>query len=365
MYFKGILSIIINGKALTKVVSVKRINDLHDLGATCDIIIPLNATLEYVNTATGFLTSQTAKAQNLISNGDSVLVQAYYEGYAVQTIFTGFVVSLVLGNQVIIKCQDYQYFFNLGLFGENRGALVKINKKKTSPVIATFGCHYASITLVDLLNNLIGFVNDTIDVKCTDTDHVTLYPGTPGIDLVNITFSMMTPAAILQYFVKELGLVITMMGTQLYCNIATNQTAQIKYDTTRNIISSDMQKPSNVFQSYKVKAWFYKPDGTKDSIEVGDENGQLRDFYFYNVAQNLTTYTNLATQALTKVKQMTYGGSIETLLYPQPLLGATAIYNDFRFPEKNGNYSIQRIETDINADAGYKHTLKLSWQQIN
>jgi len=360
MYFNAHLTVTINGNTIKTICSVSKKHDGHSLGSECDITLPMNCVIQYKDGTHDKLTQYTVNTQAAFGVGSTVLVTANYDTYNEQTIFEGFITDFVFGNPIKIKCMDYQYFFNLGIFGQERGASVKINKKKKSPVINTYGCHYASITLKDLLTNIIGFVNDTIDIKSTDAEHVTLVLPIPDIELVNITFSMMTPASICQYFIKELGLVLTLNGTNLYCNVASNTTDVINYATNRNVIVSDLQKPTSTFQTYKVKAWFYQPTGKKDSIEVGDTNGQQRDVYFYRVKQDAALYLKMATEALNKVRQMRFNGSITTYLYPEPILFAKAVYTDIRYPARSGNYVITAIETTIN-QSGYRHKLKLAY----
>jgi hypothetical protein len=346
--------------ALKSICSVNKKQDGHALGAECELTVPMNCVIQYKDGQHDYLTQYTVNTQAAFSVGDQISITANYDGYLTQTIFNGFITDFVFGNPMKIKCMDYQYFFNLGIFGQARGASVKINKKKKSPTFQTFGCNYKSITLKDLLTNVIGFVNDTIDIKCANADHINLVLPMPDIELVNITFSMMTPASICQYFIKELGLVVTLRGSDLYVNIASNTTAVINYATNRNVIISDLQKPASTFQTYKVKAWFYQPTGKKDSIEIGDSNGQQRDVYFYRVKQDADVYNKLATEALNKIKQMRFNGTITTYLYPEPLLFAKAVYTDIRYPDRTGNYVITHIETTIDT-GGYRHKLKLAY----
>ena len=355
MYLNGQLEVTIADKLLKTVVSVNAKNDGHALGAECDLVVPLNCRIQYQDGRNDYLTAYTKVLFNV---GDSITVRAKYVGYDWQTIFTGFVFDFLEGTPMTIKCMDYIYFFQLGIFGTSR-VLVKKNKKsKTS--FASVGCSFKSITLKDLMQKLVDFVNDTIDDKTDNTNHVILVLPMPDMDLVNITFAMMSPAAILEWIKKELGFNISLDGNQLYVNVASNTTSVITYDTTRNVVTSDLQKPASTFQTYKVKAWFIREDGTKDSYEVGDASGQLREVFFYRVKRDNSLYQKLATEALNKVKQQRYNGNIETYLYPQPILFAKAIYSDKRYPDKNGNYVIIGIDTTIDA-SGYRHKLKWAY----
>jgi hypothetical protein len=210
------------------------------------------------------------------------------------------------------------------------------------------------------LQNLIDFTNDTIDHKADNADHLQLMNDVPDLTLVNVTFAMMSPAAILEWLKKEVGFNISLSGNQLYCNVASNTLDTVKYRTDRNVIGCDLQKPHAVFQSYKVKAWFIREDGTRDSFEVGDPNGQMREVFFYRLKRDENLYRKLATEALNKVKQEKYNGSIETLLYPDCALFMKANYVDLRYPDRSANYVITGVDFSLDEN-GYHRKLKLSF----
>ena len=347
--------------ALKSICSVNKKQDGHALGAECELTVPMNCVIQYKDGQhDNYLTQYTVNTQSAFSVGDQINITANYDGYPTQTIFNGFITDFVFGNPMKIKCMDYQYFFNLGIFGQARGASVKINKKKKSPTLKVFGASWKSITLKDLMTQVVDFVNDTIDLKSINAEHISLVLPMPDIPLENIQFPNCTPASICQYFIKQLGLVCTLTnGTQLYVNIASNTTGLINYATNRNVITSDLQKPASTFQLYKVKAWFNNPNGTKQYKEVGDTNGEQHELFFYNVPDE-TKRNQLATEGWNKIKQKRFNGTITTYLYPEPLLFAKAVYTDIRYPDRTGNYVITHIETTIDT-GGYRHKLKLAY----
>lgn len=355
MHFNAHTTVTIADKKLSNVVSIHAINDGHQLGATCELVVPLNSRIQYQDGTHDFLTAQSMV---LFKVGDPINIQSSYDGYPPVTVFDGFIDDFIEGTPMTIKCSDYIYFFHLGIFGTSR-VLIKTNKRKKLTTTSV-GTSYRSITFKNLLQNIVDFVNDTIDSKTTDTAHVELVLPIPDFTLVNVTFAMMSPAAILEWLKKELGFNISLSGNKLYANIASNTTDAVIYRTDRNVLKSDLQKPAAVFQTYKIKAWFVRTDGTKDSYEIGDSNGQLREVYFYRVQRDQALYQKLATEALNKVKQMKYSGTLTTLLYPDVKLFMKASYTDLRYPDKNGNYVVTSIETIIN-DSGYRRIPKLAY----
>ena len=350
MYFNGHIQVTIANKLLNTIVSVHVKNDGHQVGSECTLIVPLISTIQYKDGTHDFLTQYSVNAQQAFAVGDPITITANYDGYPQVTLFEGFLFDFIEGTPMEIKCKDYSYFFNLGIFGSN----------------GTTKAFYSSILLKDLLQNVVNSVNSLIASKAPGTPTVSLYQpdAIPIMNLVNITFAMMSPMAILNYFRKELFFNIKLLGNQLYCNVASNTLATVTYASNRNVLKCDLQKPEAVFQSFKVKAYFLQPNGLKDSVEVGDPNGKLVEVFFtqamFGGVRNVTKYTQLANEALNKAQQRVFGGTITTMLYPMPTLFAKANYTDIRYPDRSGNYVISAYETTVDS-SGYRHKVKLSY----
>jgi hypothetical protein len=355
MFFNCKISVVIGDKELKTVVSVNTKDDGEHIGADCDIVVPLNCRIQYVNGKRDYLTDY---AKNLFAVGDAIVIKAKYDGFDWVEVFNGFIFDFIEGTPITIKCLDYLYFLNKGIFGNSRLLLKKNKKSKTST--PSTGAAFKSITLQQLCQKLIDFTNDTIDHETVNTDHLSLILPMPDIELVNITFAMMSPAAILDWLKKEIGINISLQGNNLYVNVASNTLATVYYRTDRNVIGSDLQKPEAIYKSFKVKAWFIREDGTKDSFEIGDENGTLKEVFFYKVKRDQTLYQKLANEALNKVKQQKYSGSIDTLLYPDCKVFQKAVYVDLRYPDRSANYVITAQEISID-ESGYHRKLKFSY----
>lgn len=355
MFFNCKISVVIGDKELKTVVSVNTKNDSDHIGAECDVVVPLNCRIQYVNGRRDYLTEYT---KNLFSVGDQITIKAQYEGFDMVEVFNGFIFDFIEGTPITIKCTDYLYYLNKGIFGSQR-LLLKKNKKSTIST-PSVGASFKSITLQSLCQKLLDFANDTIDHEASNTEHLELILPMPDVELVNITFAMMSPAAILEWLKKEMGINISLQGNKLYVNVASNTSNTVYYRTDRNVLSSDLQKPPAIYKSFKVKAWFIREDGTKDSFEIGDSNGTLKEVFFYKVKRDQSLYQKLATEALNKVKQQKYSGSIETLLYPDCNLFDKANYIDIRYPDRSANYVITGEEINIDEN-GYHRKLRLSY----
>lgn len=356
MYFNAKISVKIGGIKLLSVVSVKANNDASHVGADCDIVIPLNCRIEYKDGPHDFLNEN---ARTLFKTGDPVLIEAQYEGMDIVQVFSGFIYDFLEGTPLTIKCLDYIYFFNLGIFGSSRVLFKK--SKKSKQIVSGTGASYQKISLQTLLQKLVDFVNDTIDEQFETADHISLLLPIPDFNFENLSFVTMSPAAILEWLKSNMGLCISLSGSKLYCNIASNTLDLVKLDTRINVIKSDLQKHISTFQRFKLKAWFLREDGTRDSIEVGDPTGTLIENYFYKlVPRTVEFYQKKAEEALLKAKLKKYNGTVELLLYPNLDLFWKVEYIDYRYPERNGHYTVMSIETEL-SPKGYHRKIKLAF----
>lgn len=323
MYFACRISVTIGDKTVQTVSAVSVKNDSKEIGSTCKIVVPLACRIAYVGAPNTFLTDL---AKNLFKSGDAVTVKAWYDGFPQITVFTGFVYEFLEGTPMTIECMDNIYLLN-----------------QTSVSVA-----HTSIKLRNLL------------VEILKGTGVTLQEPTIDLTLINITFQLMSPASILEYFKKELGLNISLNNGQIYCNIASNTVAKAFLDTRINVLISDLQKPEAVFLKLKVKAWFVQENGKKSSLEVGDPNGELREVWFYKIPFSIAKYQQMAAEALIKYKQMKFSGNIETLLYPDMALFWKVQYLDQSYPDRNGNYTVVGMDFTLDRH-GFHRKIKLAY----
>lgn len=323
MFFDCDLIVSINNKVLQTVHSVKTKFDSKHIGSTCDIVCPLNSIIGYTDGKHDFLPSYIL---NTFKVGDTVNIKAAYtnieEPYV--TIFNGTVYEFKEGTPTTIKCIDY-----LPLLGHVRDF------------------HWKVITLQSLVTTIL-----------QGTGITPILP-MPSMEFTNLTFRQCSPWQILTYIKKNIGLNISLQGNSLYVNVASNTLSKIVFRTDRNLYNNDgLQQPETVWQGYKVKAWFLKPNGVRDSLEVGEGDGHLTEVYFYNISGGLPVYQKLAAEALVKVKQRKFSGKVRGYLYPIVQLFDEVIYTDLRYPDRNGNYVITELSHDI-SDKGFH--VEMTW----
>lgn len=323
MYFNASILVTIGDKVVETVSAVRVKNDSKEIGSSCKIVMPLMTRISYVGKRNQYLTDLV---KNLFKVQDPVTVVAKYEGYPDIKVFSGFVYDFLEGTPMTVECMDNIFLLNQ----------------------TTVNLEYQSVTLRDVLKRILQGTG------------VSLIEPTLDLSLTNITFRLMSPASVLEYFKKELGLHISLSDNKLYVNIASNTIATVFFDTAVNVIHSGLQKPEAVYLKLKVKAWFIQQNGKKSSIEVGDTNGELREVFFYKIPFDPKKYQQLAGEALIKYKMMKFSGNIETLLYPDCGLFWRARYIDHRYPDRNGYYTIVGMNFEI-GEHGYHRHIKMAY----
>ncbi len=93
----------------------------------------------------------------------------------------------------------------------------------------------------------------------------------------------------------------------------------------------------------KVKMVNHKADGKKEEYTTGDEDGEERTLDFYN--RKLSDLKLEAGTWLDKLKYDGYRGSFEAFGEPRVNHGDVAVIRDWRFPDREGEYFIDAVET--------------------
>lgn len=322
MHFTTDLIVIIDGKIINTVHSVKTKFDSKHIGSTCDIVVPLNAQISYQDEENDFLTSYIVPTTTTFKVGDTVKITASYPNIngPYVTIFEGNVYEFKEGTPCTIRCIDY-----LPLLGHMQN-----------------------------ISNYTGSLKNLV-TKILQGTGISLILPTVDLQLFKITFRTMSPWAILEYIKKNIGLNISLQGNKLFVNVASTTLNHVIYASDRNVYSVNLQQPDTVWQGYKVKAWFIKENGIRDSLEVGDTDGHLTEVYFYKVQADINTYTRLANEALVKVRQRKFSGHVSGYLYPDCQLFDRVSYTDIRYPDRSGDYVITELTHQIDDQGFHRH----------
>ncbi len=113
----------------------------------------------------------------------------------------------------------------------------------------------------------------------------------------------------------------------------------------RNVIKNNLTFRRKEDVKIKVKATSITKDNKTLTVELGDEKGDQRSLFFYNVTDK-TALTETAEAKLAELKFDGYEGSISTFLIPYATPGMTAVIIDPDHPDlKNGSYVIDSVTT--------------------
>ena len=126
----------------------------------------------------------------------------------------------------------------------------------------------------------------------------------------------------------------------------------VKYVLRENVISDNELKYQLAEDvKLKVKAVCYYKDGTKIEGELGEDGGETRTFYYYDV-KDAAELKTLAQEELKRYSFDGYRGKITTFLLPYALPGMVASIEDKVYNERSGDYFIESVETSFGTGGG-------------
>lgn len=296
-------------------VTFKSVNDveikrsIYNLAATAVIKVPVTAVLKQTGKAPTYI--ETAEA---VKVGDPVEIRLGYDGQ-MNTEFIGYVKRLNYKVPFEIECEDEYY--------NTRSVNCVFSKKETS------------------LKQCLSTVLPGIKLgSCID------------LTLKNFVVNNKPGSWLLGYLKKEYGLTIFFdINGKLYAGKAHDvQGDKVKYQLRFNVIKDDdlkFQLAEDV--RLKVKAICYYKDGTKIEGELGEEGGENKTLYYYDV-KDAKELKMLAQEELKRYSFDGYRGKIETFLFPYALPGMVAVLDDPVYQERSGNYYIESV--DVSFDTG-------------
>jgi hypothetical protein len=344
MYLNAHNIVQINGSVLNSVMGISYKNDCNQIGANCDIMVPLKSRIQNNGQ---YLTDDV---RNLFVKGQPVKVNAWYDEYSqnvgILNVFNGFVYDFVEGTPMKIRCLDYNYFFRLGTI------------KKL---------YYTKERFIKVIRDIIAEANKNVDIANKSGYKIPrIELMTPYLDfeVINLSFTNLSPGACLEWLKKQLCLVITMVGNKLYVNLSSNTIGEVNLYTDQNVIEPlQLQKPDAAFQKFHIKAQYPKPDGTKQILETGDEDGIIHEIKLFFVTQTdkgENIHQKLLDNALNEKRLGHYTGELNTLLYPNYDLFWKINFTDVRYTERSAKYIVREKELTI-SESGYHNKCKIAY----
>lgn len=278
-----------------------------NLTDTCTIKMPRN-----------LKTRDLYKFSDYVAVGDDVLFKHGYQEYGMQQRFKGYVTGYNFDTTLAeITCEDEMFLL------KQTGKLNKSFKNGDVDSILSW--------LKQATNSTWQF--DVLGDKVT---------------LGAVKFENLSAAKVLQKLKDDYGLVCFFRNGVLTVGkpYETDRTKWVKrtFEYGRNVISWKNLKWRGADEvKLKVKVTIHQTDGKKKTFEIGDADGEERTLNFYNRSE--TDVRKEAQQLFERMKYDGFRGSIECFGEPFVQHGNIAIIKDWRFPERQGEYFIDAVET--------------------
>lgn len=290
-------------------VNIKR--SLYSLAATAIIKVPVTAVLKYSGKPPAHI--ETAER---IKVGDKVEIKLGYDG-SLNTEFVGYVKRLNYKVPLEIECEDEYY--------KLRHINCVFSKKETS--------------LKECLNTILTGVE---------------FGNIVDLTLKNFVVNNKPGSWVLGYLKKEYGLVAFFdINGKLYVGKAHDIRGEtVKYRLRYNVINDDSLKYQLAEDvKLKVKAICYYKDGTKIEGELGEDGGEQRTLYYYDV-KDAAELKILANEEVKRYSFDGYRGKITTFLLPYALPAMIASVEDPVYSERGGDYFIESTEVNFGTGGG-------------
>jgi hypothetical protein len=310
--------ITIGGKRFTRVNAVEIEDDFRKLETTATIKMPTTARLlrsgEFISEV------ETAKA---FSVGDEVVVKCGYDG-ELNEEFHGFVRKIRPTTPLEIECEDATW-------------LLKRKNLQAS---------FKATTLKKMLEFIL-----------KDTG-ITLEAEPPVINFTHFYFRNVSAAKALQKLKDEYGLTMYFKSfKKLFVGISSDDDGTVvKYRFGVNVIDHDLTWENEKDVRLRIKAVNVKPDNTQVEAPVGDEDGELRTLFFYDLESKAELETR-AKEEMRKYRYSGYRGSLTAFLRPVCRVGNVVQIQDPDFPERDGKYLVEKLTVTYGEGGGRRKVI--------
>lgn len=251
--------------------------------------------------------------ENAIKIGDPVTITLGYEGKYSGVEFTGFVKKISPKVPLEIHCED---------------AIWLLRRKSITKT-------WSKTTMKEILQEV---VKDT---------PVKLARQIPDIDLDKWIIRNANGAQVLETLKKDLlmSVFITDDG-KLYCGLEqlTNIGQTVVYDLNYNLVENSLEFKSKEDRKIKIKYTYIDAQNKRQSIEVGDPDGEQRD-YHTSVISDIKKLEEMARAEIKKLKYDGFDGDVTGFLIPYATRGMKAKFIDSEHPNREGNYFIKKVVT--------------------
>jgi hypothetical protein len=251
--------------------------------------------------------------EDAIKVGDKVVITLAYEGKYSGVEFMGFVKKISPKIPLEIHCED---------------ALWVLRRKNITK-------SWDKTTMKEILQEV---------VKGTSVE---LASNIPNIKLDKWIIKNANGAQVLESLKKDLLMTIFINDEgKLYCGLQqlTNIGQTVVYDLNYNLVENNLEFKSKEDRRIKVKYTYIDKENKRKSIEVGDADGEQRE-YHTSVISNVKQLEKMALSEIEKLKYDGFDGDVSSFLIPYATRGMKAKIIDKEHPNREGNYFIKKVVT--------------------
>jgi hypothetical protein len=289
--------------AIHEVEITKSVEELSD---TAIIKLPTNFKIRQTN--------ELKYTEEAISVGDKVTIMLAYQGQYSGVEFKGYVKKINPKIPLEIHCEDSMWLLRRK----------NINKS------------WQKTTLKQILQEVVKDTAISLDVK-----HI------PNINLDKWVIINANGCQVLESIKKQLCMTVFLNDEgKLYCGLqqGTNIGQGVVYDLNYNLVENNLEFKAKADRRIKVKYKYKAKDNKEKVVEVGDSDGEQREFYT-SVISDEKKLKEMATAEIEKLKYDGFDGDVTSFLIPYATRGMKAIIKDKDHKNREANYFIKKVVT--------------------
>ena len=256
------------------------VKDINLLSDTATIELPASAM--FGNKEKGF---ERRALETTIKVGDPVSITLGYKDILLKTVFKGFVISIYPNQPTVkISCEDAVYL---------------IRKK-------------------NLNKNFIGTSLQEVLQYITAGTGVKISEAIPAVNFEKFLLKNVNGAKALQKIKDTYGLTIYINDdNELYAGLkyAVSPEKEVSYDLQKNVVKHNLKFTTSENVRLRIKVVGVKKDNTKISVFVGDQDGEQRTIFRYNITDP-KQLKEIGENELLQMKYTGYRGSLTGFFIP-------------------------------------------------
>ncbi|MEY4927424.1 MAG: hypothetical protein RI894_1860 [Bacteroidota bacterium] len=273
----------------------------------------------------------------LLKAGDRVVIKTGYD-VKLTIEFVGYIREVTAAVPVVIHCEDAMWHLK---------QLPSIEKGKTNA--------WRNLTLGVLTSRLVG-TKYQIQTQNTALGAYRLTEKTIAKELQKLK----EQTGLMAYFrFDEAGNEILTVGERYPLAWANDPTKMVAYHFQKNIIENSLSFKRKDDIKIKAKGIIKIPNGKDKTIEIGDDFGETHTVHYNNMPE--AAARQLLEKDLERMKYTGYHGSFTTFGEPFAEHGFVAHLSDIEYPERAGNYYIDKVVICW-GNGGYRREITLGSQ---